>query len=141
MKRCRAFSPPPMYSAFPHNLKPKDLVIGEARAAGLPCVVADAGGAPETVMHGEDGFCVAADDAEAFAAQVAQLLQNKSLRESLRTNALANARNFTPQKMLARILAVYERAMAHPPQPDPSTETISGELDWAVIGQSIREAK
>jgi len=125
---------------FPSLSETQGLVIGEARAAGLPCVVLNAGGAPETVTEGNDGFCIAPEDSEGFAAQVAHILQNKGLRKTLSSNALVNARNFTPNKMLARVLSLYERAMSHPPQPDPTTEEFSGELDWAVIGQSIRQA-
>lgn len=126
---------------FPSLSETQGLVIGEARAAGLPCVVLNAGGAPETVTEGSDGFRIVPEDSAGFAAKVAHILQNRGLRETLRVNALANARNFTPDKMLDRVLAVYERAISHPPQPDPTTEEISGELDWAVIGQSIRQAK
>jgi glycosyltransferase involved in cell wall biosynthesis len=85
------------------------LVIGEARAAGAPCVVVDAGGAPETVTHGEDGFRVPPEDEEAFAAQVLAILQSPSLRQRLRENALRNAHNFTPERMVALSLEVYER--------------------------------
>jgi 1,2-diacylglycerol 3-alpha-glucosyltransferase len=125
---------------FPSLTETQGLVIGEARAAGLPCVVADAGGAPETVAHGEDGFRIPADQPEAFAQAVARILHEPNLRETLRTNALARAHHFTPERMIDRVIQVYERALAHPPPPDPTTAEVSGELDWAVIGQAIRSA-
>lgn len=123
---------------FPSLTETQGLVIGEARAAGLPCVVADAGGAPETVADNEDGFRIPSDQPEAFAQAVARILHEPDLHARLRANALARARNFTPERMVQRVIHVYERALAHPPPPDPTTEEVSGELDWAVIGQSIQ---
>ena len=64
---------------FPSPSETQGLVIGEARAAGAPCVVVEAGGAPETVSEGEDGFRVPAGNAEAFAARVAQILLRTNL--------------------------------------------------------------
>jgi glycosyltransferase involved in cell wall biosynthesis len=72
--------------------------------------VIDAGGAPETVTHGEDGFRVPPGDTEAFAAHVTEILRNEPLRRTLSVNALSNAREFTPDRMVERALAVYERA-------------------------------
>lgn len=101
---------------FPSPSETQGLVIGEARAAGAPCVVVDAGGAPETVTHGEDGFRVPLEDAEAFAACILAILQSASLQKHLRENALRNAHNFTPERMVERSLEVYERARSQSTQ-------------------------
>src|SRR5262249_26831669 len=100
---------------FPSPSETQGLVIGEARAAGTPCVVVDAGGAPETVREGEDGFRIPPEDREAFAARVAQIVQNRALQATLRANALRNAHEYTPAKMVERVLNVYERARHQSP--------------------------
>ena len=125
---------------FPSPSETQGLVIGESRAAGTPCVVVDAGGAPETVRDGEDGFRVPADDQEAFAARIVQILQQPELRECLRANALRKAREFTPARMVSRVLQVYARARQQTPQPlSDRHETFAESLDWEAIGQSVCE--
>ena len=81
---------------FPSPSETQGLVIGEARAAGTPAVVVDAGGAPETVTNGADGFRVPVGDGEAFAARVVALLTDANLRHRMRACALRNAQQATP---------------------------------------------
>jgi phosphatidylinositol alpha-1,6-mannosyltransferase len=50
------------------------LVSLEAAAAGLPVVVGDSGGAPETVREGETGYVVRATDVVAVAERLIELL-------------------------------------------------------------------
>ena len=130
---------------FPSASETQGLVIGEARAAGAPCVVADAGGAPETVRDGEDGFRVPCGDTAAFAARVVQLLTNPELRATMRANARANALAYTPERMVQNVLGVYERARSHhhdAPTADFSTRTrhdsdTDNEMDWETVSQSL----
>lgn len=125
---------------FPSPSETQGLVIGEARAAGTPSVVVDAGGAPETVKDGEDGFCVPPDDKAAFVSCVARILQDRDLRERLRTNALRNAHHFTPETMVSRVLEVYERARHQSEAPRKLTAgEVQEELQWEAVGQSIYE--
>ena len=125
---------------FPSPSETQGLVIGEARAAGVPCVVVDAGGAPETVRHGEDGFRVSCEEPEAFAACVIHLLTQPELRNTLRRNARRNARDFTPQRMVERVVAVYRNATLDAPSPDiPARKRLPVGMDWHSIGLSMRE--
>ncbi len=122
---------------FPSPSETQGLVIGEARAAGTPCVTVNAGGAPETVCDGEDGFLVAPEDAAAFAFRLAQILQNKNLQMTMREAARRNACRFAPPRMIDRALAVYEKArLAAPPRAIPAP---ADALDWHTVGQAIRE--
>ncbi|MDR1441124.1 MAG: glycosyltransferase family 4 protein [Bifidobacteriaceae bacterium] len=50
------------------------MVCLEAAAAGLPVVVGDSGGAPETVREGETGFVVRSTDTTAVADRLIELL-------------------------------------------------------------------
>lgn len=107
----------PIYAAadlfvFPSPSETQGLVIGEARAAGTPAVVIDAGGAPETVQNGVDGFRIAEGDLEGFAACVVNLLRDRKLLKQISVNALRSAEEHTPDRMTLRILDVYERSRA-----------------------------
>ena len=52
----------------------------EAGAVGLPVIVSDVGGLGSTVVDGETGFLIPADDSPALECRLRQLLDNRSLR-------------------------------------------------------------
>ena len=85
------------------------LVIAEARAAGTPSVVVNAGGASETVRDGEDGLVVPSE-LGAFASAVGAMLRNPAMRAQMSDACLRNARQWTPSAMATRVAALYERA-------------------------------
>ncbi len=115
---------------FPSPSETQGLVIGEARAAGAPCVVVDAGGAPETVREGEDGFRVPVGNSQAFAARILTLLEDPALARQMRINARNNARNYTPERMVQRVLAIYARARRETPvNPDTTPPPLADELE------------
>jgi glycosyltransferase involved in cell wall biosynthesis len=97
---------------FPSPSETQGLVIGEARAAGTPAVVIDAGGAPETVKHGVDGYRIPEGDLTGFVDCVVQLLNNRELLERISHNALKSAEEHSPAQMTLRILDVYNRSRA-----------------------------
>ncbi len=105
----------PIYAAadvfvFPSPSETQGLVIGEARAAGTPAVVVDAGGAPETVQHGIDGFRVPEGDREAFADCVLNLLRDRALLASMSARARVTALDQSPEHMALLMLEIYEKA-------------------------------
>lgn len=55
-------------------------VITEAHAVGIPVVGTCAGGIPDMIKEGEDGFLVPVDDASAMAERMAELLQTREQR-------------------------------------------------------------
>lgn len=59
------------------------LTVLEAMACGTPIVASDVGGIPEIVLEGETGLLVPEGDAQAFAAAVASLLDDQSLRTTM----------------------------------------------------------
>jgi phosphatidylinositol alpha-1,6-mannosyltransferase len=63
------------------GLNPEGLCLAalEAAACGLPVIVGDSGGAPETVRDGETGFTVPSDDHAMLAERLLLLLNNPSL--------------------------------------------------------------
>ena len=130
---------------FPSASETQGLVIGEARAAGVPCVVVDAGGAPETVQEGIDGFRVAEGDTATFASRIVLLLTNSTLHARMCANARANARAYTPERMVQNVLRVYEQAREQHTTAsfaDTSTRTQHDtDLDWEILSQSLIEKR
>lgn len=63
--------------AMPSRWEARPLVVQEALAGGLPCVVTDTGGLPELV--GDAGLLVPVGDADALAAGIRRLLDDPDL--------------------------------------------------------------
>jgi 1,2-diacylglycerol 3-alpha-glucosyltransferase len=106
----------PLYQAsdlflFPSRTETQGLAVGEALAAGLPCIVVNAGGAPESVRDGVDGFLVA-DDAKAMAERTLVLLADSARRQRLSEEAKRGAQSRTSENVGGRIAAVYEELIA-----------------------------
>ncbi|MBT2418509.1 glycosyltransferase [Streptomyces sp. ISL-22] len=59
------------------------IVFLEASAAGLPIIVGDSGGAPDTVRDGETGFLVDGHDVRALADRLTVLLHDTSLAHEM----------------------------------------------------------
>ena len=92
---------------FPSKTETQGLAVGEALAAGLPAVVVNVGGAPETVRDTIDGFLVA-DDASALAQASLRLLSDPALRRRMAEEARRGAASRTPDKIGAQVIAIYE---------------------------------
>ena len=102
----------PLYAAadvflFPSKTETQGLAVGEAMACGTPCVVVNAGGAPESVRDGVDGFLVDDDPAQ-MAERALCLLEDAPLRRRMSAAARAHAATMTPEKVAGRIIALYE---------------------------------
>ena len=102
---------PPICSLFPSKTETQGLAVGEALASGLPCVVVNAGGAPESVRDGVDGFLVE-DDAAQMAARTLELLADPMLCRRLSEEAKRGAAARTPESVGGRMVAVYEELIA-----------------------------
>ena len=128
----------PLYQAadvflFPSKTETQGLAVGEALAAGLPAVVVNAGGAPESVRDSIDGFLVA-DDSEAMAAAALRLLADPALHRRMADEAKRGASAQTPEKVGARVIALYEALIAErKTQPDKLGAPLS--LDLGDEGQ------
>jgi phosphatidylinositol alpha-1,6-mannosyltransferase len=59
------------------------IVALEAAACGLPVVIGDSGGAPETVLDGETGFVVPPHDVREVADRLGELLTDRVLARAL----------------------------------------------------------
>ncbi|MDQ2798730.1 MAG: glycosyltransferase, partial [Armatimonadota bacterium] len=106
----------PLYQAsdlflFPSKTETQGLAVGEALASGLPCIVVNAGGAPESVRDGIDGILVE-DDAAQMAARTLELLADPLRRQRLAEDAKRGAAARTPESVGGRLVAVYEELIA-----------------------------
>jgi phosphatidyl-myo-inositol dimannoside synthase len=76
----------------------------EAAACGLPVIVGDSGGAPETVRHGDTGFVVPSHDHQLLAERLTLLLGNTSLaREMGARGRRYVAEHFCPERARVRL--------------------------------------
>jgi glycosyltransferase involved in cell wall biosynthesis len=84
----------------------------EAMMSGLPCVVTDVGGNAEAVSHGESGYTVLTEDADALANALLLLLASKQLRITMGEAGLQRARTqFTQKRMVDNMVTVYRDAL------------------------------
>ncbi|MEW6541695.1 MAG: glycosyltransferase family 4 protein [Bacillota bacterium] len=90
------------------------LVIGEAKAAGVPAVAVDAFGVAEMVSHGEDGFLTGLSE-EAFAERILLLLSDDELHRRMAAAARKNARELSAGVLAAQLESLYRRLIEHPP--------------------------
>ena len=85
--------------AFPSTTETQGIAICEALSAGLPAVAVNAGGIPENIQPGIDGFLTADDPAE-FADRISFLIENERIRTEMGANARKNALCFSTERMV-----------------------------------------
>lgn len=94
------------------GLNPEGLGLAalEAAACGLPVIVGDSGGAPETVCNGETGFVVPSDDHALLAERLILLLDNPSLAQEMgaRGRQYVSAQ-FSTEVARATLCEMFER--------------------------------
>jgi glycosyltransferase involved in cell wall biosynthesis len=92
--------------------EPFGLVALEAAAAGKPIVASDIGGLRDIVRDGETGLLVAPGDRAALSEALRRLSRDGPLRERLGAAARQRAGEFSPEAIVPRFEAAYERAVA-----------------------------
>ncbi|MDX2215766.1 MAG: glycosyltransferase family 1 protein [Oculatellaceae cyanobacterium bins.114] len=76
---------------FPSRTETLGLVLLEAMAAGCPVIAANAGGIPDIVTDGVNGYLFDPEDEEGAIAATQRLLANREERETLKHNARQEA--------------------------------------------------
>ncbi|MCG3089927.1 N-acetyl-alpha-D-glucosaminyl L-malate synthase BshA [Sporosarcina cyprini] len=84
------------------------LVLLEAFACGVPAIGTNIGGIPEVVEDGVNGFLVELGDTKSVAEKALSLLQDASLHEEFRQNALQTVpRRFDSASIVERYESLY----------------------------------
>jgi glycosyltransferase involved in cell wall biosynthesis len=82
------------------------LVIGEAKAAGLPVVAVKAYGVSEMVEHEKDGFLTDLNKEE-FAGRVLQILKDDNLKLHMSQQAVTNVNKISSRNCALKLLRHY----------------------------------
>jgi glycosyltransferase involved in cell wall biosynthesis len=97
--------------AFPSEREGFGLVVLEAQAAGLPCVVSDLPVLREFLADGRDCLMVPAGDAAALGEALSRAIHDGPLRERLAAGGRSTAAAFTWEAAAAAHEALYERIL------------------------------
>ncbi len=92
------------------SIKPEPFatVVVEAMALGLPVVASNAGGTPEIIKDGENGFLFPSGDAQSLTGQLKILLLDKELRKRIGENARETVHSeFTEEKVTGQMETIY----------------------------------
>jgi glycosyltransferase involved in cell wall biosynthesis len=87
--------------------EPFGLVLLEAMAAGLPCVMLDGKGNRDIAEDGKNGFLVNEVDPSRFADRIVKLASDQSLYERLSNYASSFASKFDIKGYVTRLLSLY----------------------------------
>lgn len=95
---------------MPSETEAFGLAALEAMACGVPPVATRAGGVPDLITHGVDGFMEEVGDVEAQARRFIELLENPSLHQSMSQSARNTAQSrFCTDLIIPRYEAYYRR--------------------------------
>jgi glycosyltransferase involved in cell wall biosynthesis len=93
-------------------------VLLDALFLGKPIAATRAGGIPEVITHGVTGLLAPVNDSPALGAQIASLLEDRTLATRLAAAARVRAADFSIERMTDRTLVVYERVLSGAPLDD-----------------------
>jgi glycosyltransferase involved in cell wall biosynthesis len=85
--------------------------IIEAMASALPVVGTDAGGIPELIESGLNGFVVPKQNPAALSEAILRLAGDAGMRDAFARRSLELSKKYSKQNMAAETLAIYEEAM------------------------------
>ena len=106
------------------------LVVNEALATGLPCVVSNAVGcAPDLIRDGETGYVYPLDDIEALAMTLAKVRHRKAEGHDWGPACRALVAAYSYDAMTAGVVRAAGRFSPHSPGPEP---------DWSAAPRPHR---
>jgi glycosyltransferase involved in cell wall biosynthesis len=92
---------------------PLATVVLEGMAAGLPVISADDGGHAEHVENGREGLLFAPGNADSLADALRRAAADRDLRVRISEGGRAKAREFGPEPVVERMLALYRDLAGH----------------------------
>lgn len=97
----------------PSLLESHGIAVLEAMSYGLPCVVSDRGGLPESVIHDVTGYVEGADDAEAMSERICFLLENPDVAYDLGNSGRERVKaHFMPDQWSENIASILQTICA-----------------------------
>lgn len=85
------------------------MVLLEAQSCGLPIITLDCDYGPRHIVDdGVNGCLIPYDDDDAMVSVISQLMQDKEQRQRMGAMALQASRNYQPQAIMKRWLALFE---------------------------------
>ncbi|KJR98506.1 MAG: glycosyl transferase family 1 [Peptococcaceae bacterium BRH_c4a] len=87
------------------------LVLGEAKAAGVPSVAVSAYGVKEMISHGEDGF-LTQNRMDDFREKIDLLLNDEDLRNKMGAAALLNSIKMSSRNSAEKLIMCYEELLS-----------------------------
>jgi glycosyltransferase involved in cell wall biosynthesis len=87
------------------------VVVLEALAAGIPMVATAAGGVPEAVRDGIEGFITPVGDHIALGDAIARVLNDDQLRHAMSTAARRRAATYSIERTADSVAGVYARVL------------------------------
>jgi len=83
--------------------------ILEALSVGTPVVASAAGGIPEVIKDGVNGFCIAGSEIKMYVNRIEQITQDEKLKDALVKNGLETFRSSYQMSDIARsFLSAYQ---------------------------------
>jgi len=86
------------------------MVLIEAMACGVPCVAFDCPHGPaDIISHSNDGFLVEAENNDALATSIMNLIQNEELRFSMGIKAREHVKRYFPEHVMPQWHELFEQ--------------------------------
>ena len=93
----------------PSSIESHGIAVVEAMSHGLPCVVSDIGGLPESVLHNFTGYVVSFDKKELFVESISCLVEGIELRKDMGANGQERASElFSKEKWQKEVHSLYK---------------------------------
>jgi glycosyltransferase involved in cell wall biosynthesis len=86
-------------------------VLVEAMALGKPIVASNAGGIPDLITHGKNGFLVPPKNSKELAKYIQILLEDKEKRVKMGLAGKKMALNFSKEIMVSKTVELYQHLM------------------------------
>jgi glycosyltransferase involved in cell wall biosynthesis len=97
---------------LPSEYESFGLAALEAMAAGTPVVATNAGGIPEIIAHGKNGFLSEVGDVESMSSNAIMLLGNNDLLQSFSNAARKEAEQFDIATIVPQYETLYQQVLA-----------------------------
>jgi glycosyltransferase involved in cell wall biosynthesis len=100
------------FFGFASTTETQGLVTMEALAAHLPVIAVEASGTRDIIQHEKQGLLVA-EDQQALARGIDQLLSNERLYQRFQNAAQSRAQKFEMKALASSLIEVYRQAIQY----------------------------